>query len=327
MTEREIYRESFGLDPQFEDKLFEVPIETLKIEGKTVSQLFLLPCNIVKNGKPYNGLIDYGIYQWDSRIRIAVTPEFRNRCLVLNPKARALMKHRSQYIILRAGSIINSDEVFWERRTDSLTASAKITVSSGNAEYLRDFALYRCGEIDSESPRLMEYLWSPVDERKEAAFEWRIPQSICGCCLYGNIEETGRIRNVAISADNGFRLDTGPLPKRGGPLWIDIDGRRGVRSVTIAITEYEGVGWGMAECEFFSTKENERTKQILEALSYGDTQWVQENIPLTKVANNFLFAGVRCCKFLQDVHRFLRRNGIRGAIDRVLRKGKNGEAL
>lgn len=61
MTEREIYRESFGLDRQFEDKLFEVPIETLKIEGETVSQLFLLPCNIVKNGKPYKAQYVYAV--------------------------------------------------------------------------------------------------------------------------------------------------------------------------------------------------------------------------------------------------------------------------
>lgn len=61
MTEREIYRESFGLDPQFEDKLFEVPIETLKIEGETVSQLFLLPCNIVKNGKAYKAKYIYAV--------------------------------------------------------------------------------------------------------------------------------------------------------------------------------------------------------------------------------------------------------------------------
>ena len=53
MTEREIYRESFGLDPRFEDRLFKAPIETLKVGDKPVSQLFLLPCNIVKNGKPY----------------------------------------------------------------------------------------------------------------------------------------------------------------------------------------------------------------------------------------------------------------------------------
>ena len=53
MTEREIYRESFDLDPRYEDRLFKAPIKTLKVGDKPVSQLFLLPCNIVNNGKPY----------------------------------------------------------------------------------------------------------------------------------------------------------------------------------------------------------------------------------------------------------------------------------
>ena len=61
MTEREIYRESFGLDRKFEEELFKAPIETLKIEEQTVSQLFLLPCNIVKSGKPYKANYIYAV--------------------------------------------------------------------------------------------------------------------------------------------------------------------------------------------------------------------------------------------------------------------------
>lgn len=61
MTEREIYRESFGLDKEFETELFKAPIKTLKIRGETVSQLFLLPCNIVKNGKPYKSQYIYAV--------------------------------------------------------------------------------------------------------------------------------------------------------------------------------------------------------------------------------------------------------------------------
>ena len=61
MTEREIYRESFGLDRKFEEELFKAPIKTLKIEEQTVSQLFLLPCNIVKSGKPYKANYIYAV--------------------------------------------------------------------------------------------------------------------------------------------------------------------------------------------------------------------------------------------------------------------------
>lgn len=49
----EIYREAFGTDKDFENRLFSTCAEyrkTLCINGKTVSMLFALPCNIHKNG-------------------------------------------------------------------------------------------------------------------------------------------------------------------------------------------------------------------------------------------------------------------------------------
>lgn len=52
--ELEIYRECFGISEHFEELLFKNPLETLKVNDITVSQLFLLPCEIVKNGIKYN---------------------------------------------------------------------------------------------------------------------------------------------------------------------------------------------------------------------------------------------------------------------------------
>ena len=52
-TEIEIYEESFGVDKEFEAELFKCQIESLKVNGKTVSELFLLPCEIVKDGENY----------------------------------------------------------------------------------------------------------------------------------------------------------------------------------------------------------------------------------------------------------------------------------
>lgn len=46
-----IYQEAFGIDDEFDDKLFTIcrnNLKTIEIGGRTVSQLFLLPVNIVK---------------------------------------------------------------------------------------------------------------------------------------------------------------------------------------------------------------------------------------------------------------------------------------
>ena len=104
MTEREIYRESFGLDRQFEDKLFEVPIETLKIEGETVSQLFLLPCNIIKNGKPYKARYIYAVStKKDSRKKgymeqlLKDTLSHTSDILILRPATEDLIKYYKKF--------------------------------------------------------------------------------------------------------------------------------------------------------------------------------------------------------------------------------------
>ena len=50
---REIYREAFGTDEDFENRLFSACADYCKelcINGKTVSMLFALPCNIHKGG-------------------------------------------------------------------------------------------------------------------------------------------------------------------------------------------------------------------------------------------------------------------------------------
>ena len=52
---REIYREAFGSDGEFENRLFTCCFKycrTLSIGGKTASMLFALPCNIHKGAAP-----------------------------------------------------------------------------------------------------------------------------------------------------------------------------------------------------------------------------------------------------------------------------------
>ena len=52
---REIYREAFGSDGEFENRLFSCCFKycrTLGIGGKTASMLFALPCNIHKGAAP-----------------------------------------------------------------------------------------------------------------------------------------------------------------------------------------------------------------------------------------------------------------------------------
>ncbi len=104
MTEREIYRESFGTDLSFEAELFKTEPETLKIDGVTVSQLFLLPLSLVKNGKVYSAKYVYAVCtKKDSRGKgymaslleklISETEEI----LILRPSSKGLIDYYNKF--------------------------------------------------------------------------------------------------------------------------------------------------------------------------------------------------------------------------------------
>lgn len=198
-------------------------------------------------------MIDRSLYEWDKRIRILVSKEFEERRLWRNTKAKALTQHRSQPIAFRAERIINRDEVFWQRRTDSLSYAARVTASSGKAECLNDFRLYNVRDIDSRMPVFCDCLWEPDagDDKREFTFEWNDDQRISVIVLYGNPEAEEASEEVLISFDNGETF-TARLPERGCPLRLSFDPVC-TRRCTIRVP----AGTGVAECEFYEQAEEE----------------------------------------------------------------------
>ena len=78
-----------------------------------------------------------------------------------NPIAEAIFAHKSQRNEWNALRIINSDEIFFERRTDSLTFAAQVTATSGDASKVRDFKIF-------------PDIWQPTDNRRKIFFDCTI---------------------------------------------------------------------------------------------------------------------------------------------------------
>jgi LmbE family N-acetylglucosaminyl deacetylase len=223
--------------------------------------------NIVSTQHPFKNttknniadLIDSSNYEWKSRIRFPIHKICISRLLNTNIIAKALKKHRSQHAVLHAESIINGDAVFFERRTDSITYQASIQASSGNAEYLNDFCLINTDDIDNFEFHLKNYLWTPEenDLDKTVVFKWHKPQMVSFIRIYGNIEEDSSVINIRIVFDNGFTLETGVLPAKGTPLDIVIPEQREIKKCTLQILAWSGKNYGIAECELFSSIEQQ----------------------------------------------------------------------
>ena len=272
---------------------------------------------IGKTEKYLYDIMDTSIYQWDQRIQIRVSPEFSRRSLLKNTKAKALSRHKSQYVILRAGRIINADEVFWQRRTDSVSYQAAVTATGGDPGKLTDFQLLNCEEIDSEIPEFGNYLWSPDDNRKEAVFSWKTPQQISSCRLYGNITSDGRVKKIILSFDNGFEVSAGPLPERGRPLQIEFETQENIRSAKIRIAEQEGTGWGIAECEFYRDQTENRSESLARSLCSTEQASPEKHMACTKAINKLYLNCVKAKKLANRIIRFARYKGIKGLIRKI----------
>lgn len=86
-------------------------------------------------------------YDWDKRIIFKSPSRATNYLYLNNIYFYGLLKHKSQYILSRINQVINNDLVFFERETNNLLNKAKISVSSGNPDYLNDFMLFDTDNI------------------------------------------------------------------------------------------------------------------------------------------------------------------------------------
>ena len=86
-------------------------------------------------------------YKWSNRISFNTSDVTSNKLLLFNNLFKAIMKHKTQQMIDEAYSVINSDQVFFLRRTDNLIYNAKVKCSSGNSKYLKDFMLFDSSNI------------------------------------------------------------------------------------------------------------------------------------------------------------------------------------
>ena len=200
-------------------------------------------------------IIDRANYVWENRTRFPVM----NHQTILkgNPIADAIFAHKSQRNEWNSLRILNSDEIFFERRTDSQTFSAKISATSGDASKVGDFKIFP------------ESFWQPSrdDTQRKIFFTWDEPIQVEKIAIYGNpldeddekiflrleltdgqisIDETG------IFSDN-VRKISAALPKRGCPLIIDTGKIFLTRAEISAVTVEKN--FGISEVEFFQNAE------------------------------------------------------------------------
>ena len=220
-------------------------------------------------------LIDRANYGWAERVRFPVPEHCRTPLLKDNPLASAIFAYKSKnFSALR---ILNSDEVFFERRTDNQVFSAKVTATSGAADKVRDFKIF--GEC-----------WQPEidDDKKTLRLEWEDSVQVRQIKIYGNIfdEEPAKIK-IHLELENcidkaGIYLDNIQgiekiIPPHGCPLIIDVD-KIFVRRAEIEFIE-GGKDFGIAEIEMFANTEPLRKIAPFIKLAVGKNFFYRYDVP------------------------------------------------
>lgn len=150
-------------------------------------------------------------YEWNKRVSIKTLE--KNRIIWKRKAYKALVCHKSQYAVLHAKSIVNDDNVFWNRRTDNLLYDSKLTASSGNVEKLRDFLILDTSNIIEKNPYIIDYskgTWAPNGNNAWVKAEWKKRVKFDRIIFHGSLNtiETRTI-NLLIYVDGNLigRLD------------------------------------------------------------------------------------------------------------------------
>ena len=211
--------------------------------------------NLLETKRPLDfELIDKANYIWSERVRLPVYENCRKTLILHNPIAKAIFAHKSQRNEWNALGIINSDEVFFERRTDNLIYSAEVSATSGDFYKVCDFHIINTENVDEINPRFCNHLWKPEenDEERRLTLSWKNLQQIEQIKIYGDINSDST-HKINISLDKSYFSRT-YLPEYGKPCVIDFTE---VIFASRAEIQLEGNG-GISEIEIFSEREPRR---------------------------------------------------------------------
>ncbi|MEA5092828.1 hypothetical protein SDC9_35951 [bioreactor metagenome] len=246
--------------------------------------------NILSTQKPdktelNNPIYDTDIpqYEWDKRVRLPSNKTCLTRLLEGNTLFAALKVHRSQDTLKRSPRIINGDEVFWQRDTNSLTYQGTIVVSSGNGNKLNDFKLVDVMDLHPRNVGFANYLWVPslADKQKMVKVIWQKQQTIDKVVFYGNIEEDSRIEGGVVELSNGFQVQVPELNSAGRATVLNIPPQKNIDWLKFTIKKWRGERPGLAELEIYGGESEPELFNLVKITINDDfayDYWVKDDV-------------------------------------------------
>ncbi len=168
--------------------------------------------------KPAEVMRETNTYAWEDRVRFPVAIESLSHVMQNSLSYKAMMEYSSQTATDHANGILNSDNIFWKRRTDSVLFDAEISATSGDPSGLLGFKLVDSEDIKNDKGLPLAKQWHATiaDERKIIGIKLPAPRKISSVVLYGSPEESSKIVNAVVSLGS-YQFSTGELNPLGTP--------------------------------------------------------------------------------------------------------------
>ena len=221
-------------------------------------------------------------YRWNNRVRLPIDKKSLSHSILRCSEYKALSEHLSQYAYCYSERIINGDSVYWNRRTDSLTYNADISVSSGDASLLNDFGLIGVGNRTAGPNVKLENCVSRFDKndaQKTVTVKFDSPKTVSCVSLYDNFGLNSNILGGVITFSDGSKVEVPALNADGSETRVVFEPKHNITSFTFKVTEYEGVA-GLDEIEAFENADYDMGFSLIK-LKNADTDDYIYNYLLT----------------------------------------------
>lgn len=215
---------------------------------------YLLPKTKFKTENFNKFALQNPYYSWKNRVSFDISNFSKRRFLIFNKTFQSIIKHYSQFIVSKTYSIINSDQVYFERNTNNLLFEADVNASSGNPRFLHDFMLFDCSNImhgDSEYPvfDIGTFSFLKEDEERKITVKFKNKKTINVIKIYQKSLDKSAIKKIDIIVDDVVKSYN--IDKENSTYILNNLNLICVNKLTIRIAEWNGELPELTEIELF----------------------------------------------------------------------------
>ncbi|WP_283676016.1 DUF7402 domain-containing protein [Clostridium perfringens] len=207
--------------------------------------------------------LDVPQYLWSERVRLPVAKEALSYTQNSNLVNKSLKAHKTQKASRRTANITNSDKVFWERETNSITYEAEVIASSGEVKYINDFKLIDSSNVN-DTKLIDKCVWIPDNKDNDKTFRINFDSTkdIEKLVIYDNFSLEDNILESTIRFSDGSEEKVNNINHNGSKTVITFPKKKDIEFLEFKIDKYEGNNPGICEFEVYEKDESKETEYI-----------------------------------------------------------------